>query len=194
MHAKKWTVQQLLLTAYYKWVSTFISKHDFVPDQTLRSHFTYGSSVHNDFRSVTKLIFFWYIIHAFLFKWTYSPTEFESLAAVQKKFHAGIKLTTKCLLHPWQTKLKTTEEHQYYNTGHGNLYELNFTGINSHCCYVSRAGLGPFDTLSCDKFKRPQKFRSQNIHLLAWLKVALKNKHETDVNESIILALVYKED
>jgi hypothetical protein len=32
------------------------------------------------------------------------------------------------------------------------------------------------------------------MYLIFWLKGTLKNKHETDVNESIILALVYKDD
>jgi hypothetical protein len=45
------------------------------------------------------------------------------------------------------------------------------------------------EVLSYAKFKRPQKFESQNIHLSFWLKETL-----TDMNENIILALVYKDD
>jgi hypothetical protein len=48
-----------------------------------------------------------------------------------------------------------------------------------------RAGLWPSEALSYVKFKRPQNFESQNTHLLFWLKGTLKNKHETDVNESL---------
>jgi hypothetical protein len=54
-------------------------------------------------------------------------------------------------------------------------------------------------TLTCGpklvQFKRLQKFESLNIYLLFWLNWTLKNKHETDVNEIIILvALVYNDD
>lgn len=42
-------------------------------------------------------------------------------------------------------------------------------------------------------FLRQLKFRSWNIFIM-WLMVTLRNKHESDVNESIILALIYKDD
>jgi plasmid maintenance system killer protein len=59
---------------------------------------------------------------------------------------------------------------------------------------MPRARLRTFEVLSYVKFKRPRKSGSQNIHLLFRLKGTLKNKHEIDVNESIILTLVYKDD
>jgi hypothetical protein len=58
----------------------------------------------------------------------------------------------------------------------------------------------PSKVLIYVKFERPQRSESQNIYiyifiyLLFWLKGILENKHETDVNESIILAMVYKDD
>jgi hypothetical protein len=43
-------------------------------------------------------------------------------------------------------------------------------------------------------FKRSKKFENRNVHLLFRLEGKLKSKHETDTDESIILALVYEGD
>jgi hypothetical protein len=65
---------------------------------------------------------------------------------------------------------------------------------NTKCKVPIRVGVWPCKTLSADKFKRPQKFESQNIYLFFWLMETLKDKHETDVNESIILELLFTYD
>jgi hypothetical protein len=51
----------------------------------------------------------------------------------------------------------------------------------------------PSEVLSYVNFNMPQSFRSLNICLLFSVRGILKNKHESNVNENIVLALVYKD-
>jgi hypothetical protein len=57
---------------------------------------------------------------------------------------------------------------------------------------MSMAELWPSEAVTYVRFKIPQKFETQNMYLLFWLKGKFQNKHKTYQNESILLALSYK--